>query len=229
MKKKKVLYAIVGFALVISLICVCMVFFGKEQSTYTVVFRDYDNTILKTEVVKEGASADAPEEPKREGYIFFGWNKDCSSITKDSIITAEYINSVETVFTVDTVTALPDALIAEVAISVTNNPGILGMVLSLNYDEESLKLVECQNGSALSALTFQEPSRFADGCNFVWYGSETGEIKDGEILLLTFEIADDAESKKYPISISWNDRDIYDKNCDMLNPKVVEGGILIEK
>ena len=76
-------------------------------------------------------------------------------------------------------------------------------------------------------MTFQEPSKFASGCNFVWYGSETGEVVDGEMLILTFEIADNAKAKEYPITISWNDRDIYDSNCDMLNPKVVEGGITI--
>ena len=76
------------------------------------------------------------------------------------------------------------------------------MVFSVNYDEETLKLVDCQNGVALSALAFQEPSRLISGCNFVWYGSETGEVMDGEMLILTFEIAESAKPSTYPVSIS---------------------------
>ena len=65
------------------------------------------------------------------------------------------------------------------------------MVFSVNYNEGALELIDCQNGVALSALAFQEPSRLINGCNFVWYGSETGEVTDGEMLILTFEIAED--------------------------------------
>ena len=136
-EKKRVLYAIVSCMLMIGLICVYMLFFGNERATYTVIFRDYDNTILKTEVVKEGEPANAPEEPKCEGYTFVGWNKDYSSIIKDSIIVAEYIHNTDTMFVVDTVTVPSDKSVAEVKVSVVNNPGILGMPFSLNYDEKA--------------------------------------------------------------------------------------------
>ena len=64
-------------------------------------------------------------------------------------------------------------------------------------------------------------------CNFIWYGSETGEVMDGEILVLTFDIAESANPGTYPVTIQWNDRDILDNQCDLLNPDVVHGGIII--
>lgn len=58
---------------------------------YTVIFKDFDGDIIKTEKVAEGASATPPEEPTREGYIFLGWYGDFVNITGDSIVEAQYI------------------------------------------------------------------------------------------------------------------------------------------
>ena len=61
-----------------------------EVIKFTVNFVDYDNTVLKTEVVVSGASATAPADPIREGYTFIGWDKDFDSIENDITITATY-------------------------------------------------------------------------------------------------------------------------------------------
>ena len=228
MNKKKVMYIAIASVLAILLICACASFFLNKKATYTVIFQDYDKTVLKTETVKEGESATTPEEPKREGYTFFAWDKEYANITRDSIITAEYINPTQTSFVVDNVSISKEEGTAEVKVSVANNPGILGMVLSVEYDDDALTLSNCRSGDVLSALTFQEPSKYASGSKFVWYGSETGEVKDGEMLVLVFDITDKAEAKEYPITLSWNERDIYDSNCDMLLPTLVEGSILIQ-
>lgn len=228
MNRKKILFFIIGaIVLITAIVAVSFLLLGQETESYTVIFQDFNGTNLKTEIVKSGEPASAPTDPHREGYTFAGWNKDYSSITKDMVITAEYTRITETTFTVNTIATKPDAKTVDTKVSVTNNPGILGMVLSLEYDEETLKLIACQNGVALSALTFQEPSRYISGCNFVWYGSETGEVMDGEMLILTFEIAENAKLGTYPITISWDDRDIYDSNCDMVDPTVIQGGIVL--
>ena len=228
MKRKKILFlTIIAIVLIMAIVAVSFLLHRQRTEAYTVTFQDFNGTILKFEIVKSGESASGPANPKREGYTFMGWNKDYSSVTKDTVITAEYIRITEATFTVETIAVMPDVKTMEIKVSVTNNPGILGMVFSVNYDEGALKLIDCQNGVALSALTFQEPSRYVSGCNFVWYGSETGEVMDGEMLILTFEIAENAEPGTYPISISWDDRDIYDSNCDMVDPNVTQGAIVI--
>ena len=228
MNRKKVLLYIAIAIILLGVITIGILLLRPDQAVfYNVTFQDFDRTVLKTESVEAGKAATPPDDPQREGYIFVGWNREFSSVDKDIVITAEYIRITDTTFKVDTVTVADDNKKVEVKVSVTNNPGILGMVFSVNYDEGALKLIDCQNGVALSALVFQEPSRFISGCNFVWYGSETGEVMDGEMLILTFKIADDTVSGTYPITISWSDNTIYDSNSDMVDPAVTQGAIVI--
>ena len=66
----------------------------KAQFTinvYTVTFLDKDGNTLKTEKVKYGKSATAPEAPEVEGYTFLGWDKTCDYVTSDLTITAQYL------------------------------------------------------------------------------------------------------------------------------------------
>lgn len=228
MNRRKVLLYVAIAVILLGAIALGILLLHPDKAVfYNVTFQDFDGTVLKTESVEAGKAATAPGDPQRDGYTFIGWNRDFSSVDKDIVITAEYLRITDSAFKVDTVTVADDTKKVVVKVSVTNNPGILAMVFSVNYDEETLKLVDCQNGVALSALVFQEPSRLISGCNFVWYGSETGEVMDGEMLILTFEIAEGAEPGTYPISISWNDNAIYDSNSDMVAPEVTQGAIVI--
>lgn len=68
----------------------CIVKVEEESKSYNVTFKDYDGTILKEERVKKGDSAAAPEEPKREGYIFIGWDISFENVTEDLVVIAQY-------------------------------------------------------------------------------------------------------------------------------------------
>lgn len=57
---------------------------------YTVLFMDYDGTILKETLVREGNSAAAPLNPIRTGYQFAGWDKSYSDIRADLIVYDTY-------------------------------------------------------------------------------------------------------------------------------------------
>ena len=63
---------------------------ATESITYTVEFRGNNGDVLKTERVKSGASATAPEAPSVEGYEFTGWNKSFNNIKEDTTVTAVY-------------------------------------------------------------------------------------------------------------------------------------------
>ena len=62
----------------------------KIINKYTVIFKDYNGTVLKEEIVEEGKNATAPDVSSREGYNFIGWNKEFTNITGDIVINATY-------------------------------------------------------------------------------------------------------------------------------------------
>jgi hypothetical protein len=57
---------------------------------YTVTFKDWDGTILKTESVLSGEDATPPSDPTRESYNFTGWSGTYTNVTSNRIITATY-------------------------------------------------------------------------------------------------------------------------------------------
>ena len=62
----------------------------RTIGTYSVVFKNYDDTVLKTEYVLEGGTATAPEVPEREGYNFSGWNVPFDYVLSNLITTAQF-------------------------------------------------------------------------------------------------------------------------------------------
>ena len=69
--------------------------YEMPNPTYTVTFKDWDGTTLKTQTVEEGASATAPNNPSRDGYTFIGWDNSFNNITSDLIVTAQYTKNEE--------------------------------------------------------------------------------------------------------------------------------------
>ena len=64
---------------------------AASKPTYTVTFKDWNDTVLDTQTVEEGGSATAPSNPTRDGYRFTGWSGSYTNITADTDITAQYI------------------------------------------------------------------------------------------------------------------------------------------
>lgn len=65
-----------------------------NPKTFTVVWKDGDGNVMKTETVEEGSAAIPPEEtPKKSPtadykYIFEGWDQDYTNVTQDMVILA---------------------------------------------------------------------------------------------------------------------------------------------
>ena len=57
---------------------------------YSVVFCDWDGSVISEQVVEHGEAAIAPPDPAREGLNFTGWSIDFSIITSDCFIYAVY-------------------------------------------------------------------------------------------------------------------------------------------
>ena len=65
---------------------------------YTVTFKNYDGTVLKTQTVSYGSSATAPSNPTRTGYMFAGWDKSFSNIKQNTVVTATYEKNQTTIY-----------------------------------------------------------------------------------------------------------------------------------
>lgn len=119
----------------------------------------------------------------------------------------------------------------EVTVSVQNNPGILGMVLSVAYDESTLTLTDASIGDAVKdTLNMTKPGEFKSQCRFVWDGEQIQkkDVHDGSIITLKFSVSKSAAAGRYPIDIFFNDGDIVDNDLKQLDFEVVNGSVTVK-
>ncbi|PKK95506.1 MAG: hypothetical protein CVV60_01025, partial [Tenericutes bacterium HGW-Tenericutes-5] len=62
----------------------------RDTRVFEVVFKDYNNYIIDIQYVLFGEGATAPTEPTREGYVFFNWDTDFSSVEENLVVHAMY-------------------------------------------------------------------------------------------------------------------------------------------
>ena len=133
-----------------------------------------------------------------------------------------------TVISVESKNALQGGDVS-VDINIKNNPGILGATLEISYDE-GLTLVDSVSGEAFSYLSMTKPAKYSSKCRFMWNGQECREedIKDGTILTLKFEVAEDAEVGK-PLAVNAEilDGDLYDSNLNYVEATTNAGAVTV--
>ncbi len=85
-------------------------------------------------------------------------------------------------------------------------PGLCGLTLNFKYDENVLKYQSAEGGEALRNLDLTKPGKlFNEGdINFNWDGMDA-DSSNGEILLITFKVADDANDGNYTIDVTVKD------------------------
>ena len=177
----------------------------SETVYYIVRFVDHDGTVLKTQAVEKGQSAKAPADPVRAGYSFTGWDKTFASVTVDLTVTAQYeeIPVKDLKVSVESKNASAGENV-KVAVSLKNNPGIVGMTLKLTYNERAMTLTAVDKGSALGEMTFTPPKDLGSGCKLPWDAEFVipEDATNGEILILTFKISATAAAGDYSVSVS---------------------------
>ena len=202
----------------------------KSTKQYTVDFIDYDDTLLCSRQVNEGNMAIAPVPPEHEGLIFTGWDASFVSVNADLKVTAQYQSLVmRPQISVNNTAVFSEERVVEVSVQIRNNPGILGMTLQLNYDSDMLKLTDLINGEALGCLTLTKPGKLVSPCKISWDGIELDDtdIQDGEILTLVFEISEKAIPGVYPLSLSYEEDGIINKELTPINVEIESGKIII--
>ncbi len=118
----------------------------------------------------------------------------------------------------------------EVSLIIKNNPGILGMTLKLEYDENKAELTAVKKGDALDYMTFTTPQDLRSGCQLPWDAENVSEedVKDGEIAILTFHVKDTAENGDFVnIRLSYNRGAIIDNDMNAIVVGIDNGTIQI--
>lgn len=130
---------------------------------------------------------------------------------------------------VESITAKSGGMV-EVDIKLQNNPGILGMLVSFEYDEETMRLAEVRNGNLFSqnrGYTFMSPKNKSSGCRASWYTlADEGTEADGIFVTLCFVISEKASSGEYSVCVSCDTKDIV-SNVQKLELEIENGKIYV--
>jgi hypothetical protein len=197
---------------------------AETVSQYTVTFVDFDGTLIKTETVESGKSATAPINPKRNGYVFVGWDKSFDAITSDLIITATYTKITEPTIVIGNATgSMGDEVV--VTFDLLNSPELYAMSLKITFDDTALTLISTESGEAMDAFTYTKPSRLKNGANFVWYANDPATA-NGTVLKLVFRI-NDVVADSYSITMTCDPSNTYDADDNDVNLDFVNGSITV--
>ena len=201
-----------------------------QPTVYTVTFKDWDGTVLKTEKVESGKGATAPAAPTREHYNFAGWDKSFSNVTSDLVVTATYTTT-KLIISAESVTVNKGTNEVTMNIRVVNNPGIMGAVLKVSVNDEVLA-VSGASKTGYPGLTLTAPGSAATSSpyNFMLDSLELSadDKKDGTLLTITFKIKDTPVTGKYDVKLSCNQGGIFDENYNDLEVAFVNGSITIQ-
>jgi hypothetical protein len=198
-----------------------------EAQTYTVTFKDYDGTVLKTEEVEEGKAATAPDVPKRKDFTFAGWDKPFDKVTADLTVTATYTSD-KTVIYAESVSVNKGAGQVSVNIRILNNPGILGAALKISVDDKVFGFAEsAKTGYPYMTLTASGPAVDSSPYTFLLDAMElsAADRQDGTLFAVTFDIKDAAAAGSFAVKLACDKGTVFTE--DYADAKVVlEDGVI---
>ena len=112
----------------------------------------------------------------------------------------------------------------EIRIYLDQNPGLISLMLDLEYDKTAMELVGVTRGDALNTHTFTTTNTDTDEgflispFRMLWDG-RTQDSSTGAIAILAFESKVDAQTGDYPIIVNYDKQNTkveYEKTCDVL-------------
>lgn len=127
------------------------------------------------------------------------------------------------VLTVDTVDG-PVGESVYVSLKFTENPGLMGVSISINYDPAVLTFEEYIMGNILSdSMVNPRP----DKKYLRMVSLDLFEKKnDGTLITLKFKVADDIDTAALsPITVTYNKGDFCNQKIEPIMPKIVSGGV----
>ncbi|MGM9551175.1 MAG: cohesin domain-containing protein [Clostridia bacterium] len=134
--------------------------------------------------------------------------------------------------TVGTVTAKAGETVT-IPISISNNVGIAGFNLTINYDKTLLTPVSIEKGSALTAGTLTsniQQGGDMSAYEFVtaYWQNPSNVTNNGEILNVTFKVAEGAEEGEIPVTITYEEGDITNQDYDDVALEITNGAVTVK-
>lgn len=203
---------------------------AKELEIVTVIFKDYDGKVIKTENVIKGKKVAAPPEPQREGYTFTEWDKGTLQVYENTVITAQYEKITGPTLKVSNVTVKNGQYKAQAQIEIFNNPGLASLAFELRFERgievtavnfESEKIGKAQ---ATAGEPFNNPQRIS-------LVSPTSEMKfNGVFATVEFKIPDGYKAGDIKdIGIAYDKENIFDADLENVDVTAIGGKLFITK
>ncbi len=155
----------------------------------------------------------------------------CSTIFTHTVVIAN-AGGTEPTITVETVNAYRGDTDVTVNISISNNPGVVGVKLKIAYPSEKLELISAENTKLLNG--WSSPSNFAESnpMTVTWMDelTDVDNESNGSILTLKFkvkdfEISDSLKLGLADITVSCGTYDICNVLLTPVEFQIVNGGI----
>lgn len=199
-----------------------------QNITFTVIFKDFDGTVLKTESVQRGANATPPANPARDGYIFEAWSGTYTNVLDNQTVIATYTKNTPTVtYTVtfydyDRSTVLGTSTVEEgTAATPPSNPSKSGATFigwNGNYTNVS-------QDEAVFAV-------YSDIKNVFFVGSATGSVGDNVTLIVSVDGV--VKTCGFDITLYYDNAILelvsYDSDLDLdvvVNAEYLDNGVIL--
>ncbi len=135
-----------------------------EDEKFTVVFKDYDGTVIDTVTVYIGEAATAPASPSREHYTFSGWDKAFDNVTESITVTATYTENAKFTVTfkdhdgtvLDTVTVYVGEAATAPAVPARENYTFAGWDKAFTDITEDLEVTALYTENDKISVTFKD-------------------------------------------------------------------------
>ena len=169
--------------------------------------------------------------PTRSGFTFLGWAESSSATeaqyqpggkyTKNASKTLYAVwkaawREEDGILTVESVRARPGAEVT-VGVRIANNPGVMVMVLGLDYDSTKLSLTGYEDAGFTGWVVEK---------NAAWIGDKNSTF-NGTILKLKFKVAENAAEEDIPITLRYAEGDIANASETALLPKCEPGKVTV--
>ena len=208
--------------------------------TFTVTFNANGGSVSTTsKSVTYGGTYGTLPTPTRTGYTFDGWYTAASGGTKITSSTTVSITANQTLYahwtssqtnkaqiTVGSVSGLAGTEI-QVPVSISNNPGVAGVALTVTYDTSKLTLDSVDAGTVFAGGNFTA----VPGTGLVMWYNTTNTKTNGVMFTLNFTIKEDAEEGLASISVDFRDgqnANFTDENSDIVAAQFASGGVDVQ-